>query len=78
MPEYHQHDVEQFRAMIEDAEKRTEEQETWLDDLTGREREYLYWRIRWRRRELAVMRRRLADFEEDIFAMSVLGGLRDL
>ncbi len=52
MAEYHQHDVEQFRAMIEDAEERTEEQERALDGLSGRAREYVFWRIRWRRREL--------------------------
>ncbi len=78
MSEFDQQSVEQFRAMIEDLEERTEEQERALYALSGREREYVYWRIRWRRRELKVMRRRLADFEESVFAMCVLGDLKRL
>ena len=64
--------------MIEDLEERTEEQEATLDTLSGRGREHVYWRIRWRRRELKVMLRRLADFEESVFAMCVLGDLKRL
>ncbi len=75
---YTQQTVEAFRGALEDAERRTAEQETWLDDLSGREREYLYWRLRWRRREMKVMRRRLASLEESIFARDVLGGLKQL
>ena len=78
MPEFDQQTVEAFRAMIEDLEEQTEEQERALDTLSGRDREHVYWRIRWRRRELAALRTRLADFEESVFARDVLGGLEAL
>ncbi len=75
---YTQEHVERFRAMMEDLEERTEEQERALDTLSGRDREYVYWRIRWRRRELKVMWKRLASLEEAVFALDVLGGLERL
>jgi hypothetical protein len=73
-----QQDVERFKAMVVYVEESIERDERELDALTGREREYVYWRIRWRRRELKVLQRRVEGLEESLFAMSVLGDLKGL
>jgi hypothetical protein len=76
MPEFDQHDVEEFRAGLEDLEARVVEEDRAIQGLSGRE--HRYWNNRRRWREIKALRNRLADFEESIFAREVLGGLRDL
>ncbi len=75
---YTQEHVEAFRADLNDYEERIAEREACLDALSGREREHLYWRLRWHRRELKVMWARHASFEEAVFAMTVLRDIKNL
>jgi hypothetical protein len=73
-----QQDVEMFKAIAANVEETIERDERTLDALNGREREDLYWRLRWRRRELKLFRKRLAQLEADLFARDVLGDVRSL
>ena len=55
-----------------------EAQEAALPDLPLEEREEVAARLSWRRRELAEVRERIAQVEEDLFAVDVLGDLKRL
>lgn len=73
-----QRDVEAMKAQGDYVEKSIERQRTALDSLSGRKREEFYWRLRRRQRELKVVRRRLAQLEEDLLCRDVLRDLENL
>ncbi len=70
--------VEEYKAQAEYIAETIARDERALEHLNGRAREHVYWRIRWRRRELEVMRRRLGQMEEDLFPRDVLRDLENL
>ncbi len=78
MPEVDQQTVEKFRAAAAYIEESIERHEAALEDLHGELREEVAARIRWRRRELQAILDMLDQLEEDLFAITVLAGIKRL
>jgi len=72
------HVLQAWRELAAILEEKTDQQEHALEDLPDEDREEIAARIDWRRRELAEVRDRIDQVEEDVFAMDVLGDLKQL
>jgi hypothetical protein len=78
MPRVDQHDLDRWRELARTLGEQADQQEHALEDLPVEDREEIAARIRWRRRELAVVLDKLDQLEEDLFARDVLRDLQGL